>query len=231
MKSYNFGEKETEYSSKHNDYIPVIKLPKYNQAKKKAVELLRSDEFKGVLEESDFWILMNATKSNKMAYSGLIISHNGCLKINDKLSKEKRFRPECVAIEKDGYGGSLVFIYCCEDQGIFEVGEVSRENLKNNFPYAMALKRCFDRVVLKNSRLAYSGIISDSEIDDEKPERKKENKPRRDPDLHYGDEFLALCDKYGLNISQYAKKYKVSSKSTQDDFFNAYIELKKELEG
>ena len=30
----------------------------------------------------------------------------------------------------------------------------------------MAFKRCFDRVVLKNSKIAYSGIYSDSEADD-----------------------------------------------------------------
>ena len=71
-----------------------------------------------------------------------------------------------VEIDKDGYGGSLVFKYMCNEQGIYEVGEVSKENCKNDYPYAMALKRCFDRVVLKNSKIAYAGIYSDSESDE-----------------------------------------------------------------
>ena len=99
-------------------------------------------------------------------YSGLIISHDGCLKINDSLDDKLKFKPDCVSIEKDGYNDSLVFTYNCKEQGIYEVGEVSKNNCKNDYPYAMALKRCFDRVVLKNSKIAYSGIYSDSEADE-----------------------------------------------------------------
>jgi hypothetical protein len=97
-------------------------------------------------------------------YTGLIISHNGCLKINDCL--ESKFNPDCVSYDKDGYNGSLVFSYCNAEQGIYEVGEVSKSNCKNDYPYAMAYKRLFDRVVLKLSKLAYSGIYSDSESDE-----------------------------------------------------------------
>lgn len=39
----------------------------------------------------------------------------------------------------------------------------------------MALKRCFDRVVLKNSRLAYESIYSDSEGADISKEAQEEN--------------------------------------------------------
>ena len=92
-KNYNFGEKPAEFSPKHGKEIPVWQSPKYIQAKKKVIEMLESDQYKDVLDPSDFWILMNATKNDKMAYTGLIISHNGCLKINDTLPKEKKFRP------------------------------------------------------------------------------------------------------------------------------------------
>ena len=119
------------------------------------------------METSDFWILVNTyANKTKAMYSGLIISHDGCLKINDVLDGELKFKPECMTLDKDGYNGSLVFTYNCPEQGIYEVGEVSKDNCKNDYPYAMALKRCMDRVILKNSKIAYSGIYSDSEADE-----------------------------------------------------------------
>lgn len=169
-KAYNFGEKKTEYNAKIGKECEVWQSPKYIEAKKKAIEALESDMYKGVLSESDFWILMNGTKSGKMAYTGLIISHNGCLKINDALPAEKRFKPSCITIDKDGYNGSLVYSYSNDEQGIYEVGEVSAKNCTNAYPYAMALKRCMDRVILKSSKLAYSGIYSDSEAEEFKNE-------------------------------------------------------------
>jgi len=174
-KTYNFGEKKTEYNAKQGKEVDVWQSPKYLEAKKKAIEALESDMYKGVLSESDFWILMNATKSGKMAYTGLIISHNGCLKINDALPAEKRFKPSCLTIDKEGYNGSLVYSYCNDEQGIYEVGEVSAKNCTNAYPYAMALKRCMDRVILKSSKLAYAGIYSDSEAEEFKndPDEKK----------------------------------------------------------
>lgn len=158
----NFGEKKSEYSAKHGGEIPVWQSPKYVEAKRKAVEIIESKKYD--LCEADFWILMNVTKSGKMAYTGLIASHNACLKINDKLTS--KFNPDCVTYDKQGYNGSLVFTYCNADQGIYEVGEVSSSNCKNDYPYAMAFKRLFDRVVLKLSKLAYSGVYSDSESDE-----------------------------------------------------------------
>lgn len=157
-----FGEKEKEWHAKLGKKIPVCRTPKYEESRRKAIEIINSGKY-GLLE-SDFWILMNATKSGEMAYTGLIISHNGCLKINDKL--DKPFDPSCVSVDKDGYGDSLVYQYCCKEQGLYEVGEVSRDNLQNAYPYAMAFKRLFDRVVLKLSKLAYAGIYSDSESDE-----------------------------------------------------------------
>lgn len=158
----NFGEKKMEYSAKHKKDIPVWQSAKYIESRAKAEEIVKSGKY-GV-QESDFWILMNTTKSDEMAYTGLIISHNGCLKINDCLAS--RFNPDCVSIDKDGYNGSLVYTYCNAEQGIYEVGEVSGVNCKNDYPYAMAYKRLFDRVVLKLSKLAYAGIYSDSEAEE-----------------------------------------------------------------
>ena len=174
---YTFGEKEKEYSKKDNAEIPVWKSPKYETAKKKVIEMLESEAYKDVLDESDFWILMNRTNSGKMAYTGLIISHNGCLKINDTLPDELKFNPKCIKYfcndetYTNTYNNSLIFEYDSskmenDKQRIFEIGEVSKDNCTNDYPYAMALKRCMDRVILKNSKLAYSGVYSDSEAEE-----------------------------------------------------------------
>lgn len=156
-----FDEKTEEYSNKQGVNIPVWQSNKYKQARKKAIEIIKKEEYG--LTEADFWILMNETKTGKMQYTGLIISHIGCLKINEKLEDSKKFNPESVVIDKEGYGDTLVYSYINKEQGLYEVGEVSKNNCKNSYPYAMAIKRLFDRVVLKNSRLAYESIYSDSE--------------------------------------------------------------------
>lgn len=163
-RTHDFGEKQTEYYPKTGEQIPVIQSAKYRMARKKAEEIIDSGKY-GV-EDGDFWILMNATKTKKMMYSGLILSHNGCLKINDAQTDKLRFRPSCVKEDKDGYHGSLVYTYCSDEQGVYEVGEASDKNCKNDYPYAMAYKRLFDRVVLKLSKLAFAGIYSDSESDE-----------------------------------------------------------------
>ena len=71
-----------------------------------------------------------------------------------------------MTLDKEGYKNTLVYTYCCEEQGIYEVGEVSKSNCTNDYPYAMAFKRCFDRVVLKKCKLAYAGVYSDSEAEE-----------------------------------------------------------------
>ena len=167
-KIYNFGEKEVEYDSKTKEELEVWQSPKYKTSKDKAIEMIESGKYD--LNESDFWILMNKTKTNKMAYTGLIISHNGCLKINDKL--ENKVNPKCFELDKEGYNNSLVYTYIDDDT--FEVGEFNSVNGKNDYPYAMALKRCFDRVVLKKSKLAFSGIYSEVEADEFKEQQTEE---------------------------------------------------------
>ena len=164
MTQHDFGEKAEEYNSKTGKNVPVWQSPKYKMARDKAIEMIDSGKYN--LSDCDFWILMNLTKSVKMMYSGLIISHNGCLKINDNLNEDMKFKPGCVTLDKDGYKNSLVYTYLSPEQHIFEVGEVSQSNCKNEYPYAMAFKRLFDRVVLKLSKLAYSGVYSDSESDE-----------------------------------------------------------------
>lgn len=160
---YNFGEKEEEQG------LEVWQSPKYRESKKKAIEMIESGKYD--LSEADFWILMNKTKSGEtMAYTGLIISHNGCLKINDKL--DNKVNSKCFSLDKDGYKNSLVYTYV--DDEVYEVGEFNSDNGKNNYPYAMAYKRCFDRVVLKKSKLAYAGIYSEAEAEEFKePVEKK----------------------------------------------------------
>jgi len=200
-KSYNFGEKSTEWNAKVGKEVETFLTPKYKEAKKKAIEALESDMYKSVLSESDFWILMNATKNGKMAYTGLIISHNGCLKINDALPAEKRFKPSCLTIDKDGFNKSLVYTYCNDEQGIYEVGEVSDKNCTNAYPYAMALKRCMDRVILKSSKLAYAGIYSDSEAEEFKNDPKEETEPEKLTCDVCKNEITKFTDKKGIERS------------------------------
>ena len=189
-KEYNFGEKKEEIIN--GKKLPVEWItPKYKEAKRKVIELLESEKYKNVLEESDFWILYNTySNKTKVMYSGLIISHDGCLKINDSLDEPLKFKPECMSLDKEGYNNSLVYTYNCPEQGIYEVGEVSPSNLKNGgYPYAMALKRCMDRVILKNSKIAYAGIYSDSEAD-EFTKRVDEDTPKEKNEVSVSEEAL-----------------------------------------
>lgn len=190
---HDFGERDEEYSAKQSKEIPVCHSKKYKKTKEAAVKVI---ETYPEITEADFWILMNETKTGKMMYSGLIISHNACLKINDTLPDKDKFKPNCMKHFQNGYNNSLVFEYCNEEQGIFEVGEVSQANCKNAYPYAMALKRCFDRVVLKSSKIAYAGIMSDSEADEfsEKKQLEKETEVQ-DTEKGYQEIMCADCGK------------------------------------
>ena len=167
-----FGEKKTE-NIKGKD-CPVWQTPKYEVSKAKAIELLNLGDYG--LQEGDFWILMNTyANGTKVMYTGLILSHNGCLKINDKLTDP--FKAEFL--KREWLNDSLIYEY--NDGTLYEVGEVSAKNCKNDYPYAMAFKRCFDRVVLKKSKLAYSGIYSEVEADEFKQkvdDNAEEEKPK-----------------------------------------------------
>ena len=206
-----FNEQEVEkYKGKN---IPVWQSPKYEQSRKKALEIIKEYER---IEEADFWILMNTIKGGEtMMYSGLIISHNGCLKINDAQSAEKKFKPSCVTFDKEGYNNSLVFTYCNDEQGIYEVGEVSAQNCKNSYPYAMAYKRLFDRVVLKLCGLAYDGVYSDSEADEFK---------QRYEDPKTYDENAQISKVQANVIRDMAKQYRVPEQQIKNEFKVATID-------
>ena len=232
-KNYNFGEQASE------DNKAVWQSPKYIEAKKKAIEAIESEAFKGVLTEADFWILKNNTKTGKIAYSGLIISHNGCLKINDSLPEEKRFKPSCLSLDKDGYNKSLVYSYCNDEQGIYEVGEVSAVNCKNGYPYAMALKRAMDRVILKNCKLAYAGIYSDSEAEEFKaPDTSPVTEsvpapapaPKKSKSSDTRKAFAELIKSNKLDIRAIAKEYKLNNESTDEEFSMALYDLEGRIE-
>lgn len=169
-----FNEKTSEYSLKTRQQIPVVQSAKYLASRAKAIKAIQERPY---LNEADFWILMNETKTGKMMYTGLIISHNACLKINDNMPEKDKFNPDCVSVDKTGYGNSLVFTYANKQQGLYEVGEASAQNCKNAYPYAMAYKRLFDRVVLKICKLAFDGIYSDSEADEFKERYEEEPQP------------------------------------------------------
>lgn len=233
-KTYNFGEKKEENINGKKMPVEFI-TPKYKEARKKIIELLESEKYKDVLEESDFWILVNTyANKTKAMYSGLIISHDGCLKINDSLEEKLKFKPECMTLDKEGFNNSLVFTYNCPEQGIYEVGEVSKDNCKNDYPYAMALKRCFDRVVLKNSKIAYSGVYSDSEADEftkrvddteiSKTEEKKApvkkqpvKKEEKVLSVDYKTALLNKLKELKIDINTYAKEHKLSQNTTQEE--------------
>ena len=195
-----FGEAKTEWSGKLQKEVPVIRSPKYEESRAKAIEIIEKGNY-GVTE-GDFWILKNATKTGKIQYTGLIISHNGCLKINDHFMN--KVKPEGFSVDKDGWGGSLVYTYCCPEQGIYEVGEVNAENCQNAYPYAMAFKRCFDRVVLKLTKLAYAGIYSEVEAEEF---RRQEQEPKQEQAVKAG----VKCEECGAVIMPYKEGGKLIS--------------------
>lgn len=85
---HNFGEKSVE-SIKGID-CPVWQTPKYELSRQKAIEMIDSGKYG--LADGDFWILMKTYSGGKKCmYVGLIISHNGCLKINDTLDSKDKF--------------------------------------------------------------------------------------------------------------------------------------------
>ena len=232
MVNYDFGEQKTVYNSKLGKDVEVWQSPNYKQAKQKAIEIIESEQYKGVITPANFWILQNTTKSGKMAYTGLIISHNGCLLINDKLPEDKKFKPECITVDKNGYNDSLVFTYCCAEQGIYEVGEVNPKNCKIDYLYAIGLKRVIDRVILKNSKLAYSGIYSEVESEEFKePERTEEPKAKEPttkpttkptPDkVSVRSQLVEFCKNNKIDIKPICKQYGLNNNSPVEDFEKA----------
>lgn len=174
-KTYNFGEQD--YDKIFGKKIPVILTIKYEQTKENVIKLLESNEYKDILTDSDFWILKNYDKEKTTCYySGLIISHEALLKINDTLNDETRFNQKyCSEPISYVWKGveTLRMEYRDLRDGMFEIGEISLTNCKNEYPFAMLLKRTFDRVVKRKAKL--SMVYSDSEADEfREPTEKKE---------------------------------------------------------
>ena len=209
MKNYSFGEKTT-VKIKGKSYS-VTQTAKYLKSKAKAIELIETGKYN--LDESDFWILQN-TYNDSMLYSGLIITHTGCLKINDALPAISKFNPRCAGEPfYSEYSKGLVINYV--DDEIRVSAEVSESNCKNGYPYAMLDKRLFDRVVLLKSKIVYDGIYSEAESDGFGRKEEDLLDDRFDPEtgeLLVTDESLPLkkvTEKGGKEPKQPAKPEKV----------------------
>ena len=203
MAEYNFGAQKMEYNSKARANTKTWESPKFLEGKKKAIELIDKTEYG--LTEADFWILKTYSEKT-VTYAGLIISHNGCLKINDKLSSEAKFVPSCVSWVRNG-AGDLVLQYLNDKQGLLEFGEASIKNCTNAYPFAMVLKRLQDRVILKNSKIAFSGIMSEVESEEfKRTEREEQEKA----DNLITDEQIAELEALGCDFKRVAAAYKVT---------------------
>lgn len=210
--NYTFGAQKMEYNSKAGANTKTWESHKYLEGKKKAIELIDKTEYG--LTEADFWILKTYS-AKTVTYAGLIISHNGCLKINDKLAAEAKFVPSCVSWVRNG-AGDLVLQYLNDKQGLLEFGEASIKNCTNAYPFAMVLKRLQDRVILKNSKIAFSGIMSEVESEEfkcpERPERQeREERAKADkPANLITKEQIAELEALGCDLKRVAAAYKVT---------------------
>lgn len=201
--NYTFGAQKMEYNSKAGANTKTWESPKFLEGKKKAIELIDKTEYG--LTEADFWILKTYS-AKTVTYAGLIISHNGCLKINDKLAAEAKFVPSCVSWVRNG-AGDLVLQYLNDKQGLLEFGEASIKNCTNAYPFAMVLKRLQDRVILKNSKIAFSGIMSEVESEEfKRPGREEQEKA----DNLITDEQIAELEALGCDLKRVAAAYKVT---------------------
>ena len=201
--NYTVGAQKMEYNSKAQANTKTWESPKFLEGKKKAIELIDKTEYG--LTEADFWILKTYS-AKTVTYAGLIISHNGCLKINDKLAAEAKFVPSCVSWVRNG-AGDLVLQYLNDKQGLLEFGEASIKNCTNAYPFAMVLKRLQDRVILKNSKIAFSGIMSEVESEEFK---RTEREDQEKADNLITDEQIAELEALGCDLKRVAAAYKVT---------------------
>ena len=204
--NYTFGAQKMEYNSKAGANTKTWESPKFLEGKKKAIELIDKTEYG--LMEADFWILKTYS-AKTVTYAGLIISHNGCLKINDKLAAEAKFVPSCVSWVRNG-AGDLVLQYLNDKQGLLEFGEASIKNCTNAYPFAMVLKRLQDRVILKNSKIAFSGIMSEVESEEFKRPERPEREERANADNLITEEQIAELEALGCDLKRVAAAYKVT---------------------
>lgn len=225
--NHNFGEKKSENIK--GVECPVWQTPKYAISRDKAIEMIESGKYG--LADGDFWILMNTyANGKKVMYTGLILSHNGCLKINDRLdSKDKFYAKNLTRTEvSDG------LIYEYNDGELYEVGEVSKTNCKNDYPNAMAFKRCFDRVVLKKSKLAFYGVYSEVEADEFKQTEEVREFANEEVTantyLSFMDDFIFTFPQYKNSIfTQYGLKQIEDIKNLQLETIDEIITKAKNI--
>lgn len=141
---------------------PVQYEQKYHTARIAVCRMIEESPA-GLLDE-DFYIQKKRTQFGGVVYSGLVITHAGCQKLAQELPEDNRIKPECFHRYENVFNGSLIYEYV--DENTYQVGEVSSMNCSHPWPYAMAFKRCYDRVVLEKTALSASGVHSVEEADD-----------------------------------------------------------------
>ena len=161
-----FGESlnDSLYSYKENyTYnLPTEWGPKYEAARIAADAAIK----KYGLSEDDFWVKKELSPfKDKIVYSNLILSHSGCIKVNNLQPKERQFKPGCVREGKGTQDGGVALIYSSDEQKLFKTGEASPRNSNVSFLYAVAEKRLFDRVVTALSGLYEEGVYGEDEAD------------------------------------------------------------------
>lgn len=161
MANMMFGEKHVDNLWGLN--LDVEWTPKYEKAREAAIKAMK--EFS--LSEDDFWIKKEFGPFKKsILYTNLILSHSGCIKINQMQPEEKKFIPSCVEELKGTPNGGVAFIYRSDKQGLIKTGEAMPMNVGCSYPYAVAEKRLFDRVVTALAGLYEEGIYGEEESPD-----------------------------------------------------------------
>ena len=117
--------------------------------------------------------------------------------------------PSCVSWVRNG-AGDLVLQYLNDKQGLLEFGEASIKNCTNAYPFAMVLKRLQDRVILKNSKIAFSGIMSEVESEEFKRTESPEREERAKADNLITEEQIAELEALGCDLKRVAAAYKVT---------------------
>lgn len=201
-KVYDFGEQAQEWSNKQQKALPVYHIPKYKKSKETAIKLIQKYP---ELDESYFWILMNEGKNaTKIAYTGLIISHDGMKIINDSLPVEKQVKASAFSQPKMSEYHANCMYMTYQDEDTYEFGEISLDNCKNAYPYAMLLKRTYDRVVRDKAKMY--GIYSEAEADEfkqsyDEPKETKEVKEAKEA-LNKMTESVKATDEQVARIEQ-----------------------------
>lgn len=215
--THNFGEKEFENGMK------VWLSPAFITSRNKAIEMIDSGKYG--LCDSDFWILKNKLKNGSIAYTSLIISHNGCLKINSKLPDDKRFMSKYLGQPEPSPFGNDAIIITYDDGEMREYGEVSKANCKNDYPMAMLLKRVMDRVILKKSELAFSGIYSEVESDNFAQDVAESGATSKSQDKE-----MTVNPETGEVIPVQAQENAAPIQSMSEKQLNLILDLKKKLD-